>query len=191
MPTLTRTTRNVLVIGRLPAVNQRVIARLEARGYAAVGAAGQGTFDALDARGFDLVAIGAGVDPDTRAALRQRFQAQHPGVLLLDAYGPLAAEQVDTALRRAAGAPICLESLVLAEAGELQRIDVTVRRACRLQLDIYRHRGSPDPEVLPVAAADVIAGTHLFAVARALTGPGHMLVARADDEVSVQRLFPG
>lgn len=191
MPAVKQATQQVLVIGRLAAINQRVVARLVELGYAAVGAAGEGSFPELDARDFDLVAIGSGVDATTRAALKRRFQAQRPDVLLLDAYGPLAAEQVDTALRRAQGAPGCFEAIAVETAGELQRVRVAVRRPCRLRLDVYRHRGSPEPEIVPVAAVEVVAGTHLFAVARAFTGEGHILVLRADDEVEVRRLSAG
>ena len=185
------TTKRVLIIGRVAAVNHRVVAWLVERGYAAVGAAGEGAFPELDARDFDLVAIGAGVDATTRAELKRRFQAQHPDVLLLDAYGPLAAEQVEDALRRAEGVPRCLESLVVEDAGEWRQVRVAVVRPCRLQLDVYRHHGSPEPDIMPVATAQVVAGTHLFAVARAWTGEGHMLILRTDDEVELRRLFAG
>lgn len=183
--------KQVLVIGRLAAVNQRVVARLVERGHAAVGAAGEGTFAELDARGFALVAIGSGVDVETRAALEQRFAAQQPGVVLLDVYGPLAAEQVEAALRRGDGEPVILESLSLVDDREYQRVALTVREACRVQVDVHRHRGGPDPEVVAIAAVDVTAGTHLFTVARAFTGDGHMLVVRAGEDVEVRRLFAG
>lgn len=62
IPALTRTTRNVLVIGRLSAVNPRVSVRPEARGYVAIETAGEGTFDALDAR-----------ELNEEAAWRRRF----------------------------------------------------------------------------------------------------------------------
>jgi hypothetical protein len=165
-----------------------VVAKLVGRGHAAVGAAGEGTFPELDARGYDLVAIGSGVDAGTRAALKQRFAAQHPGVILLDVYGPLASEQIEAALRRADGEPAVLESLILENSGEQRPVRVTVRRPCRVQLDVYRHRGSPQAEVLPVAAVRVTAGTHQFAVPQALTGEGHMLVVWTDDDVEVRPL---
>lgn len=185
---MARTARRVLVIGRVHAVNQRVVEQLGERGHAAVGAAGEGSFPELDARGFDLVAIGSGVDPETRASLKQRFSAQAPGVLLLDAYGPLAAEQVEAALRRADGEPAALAELAVEDAGELRQIRVTVARACRLRLAVYRHRGSPAAEVVPVAEVGVTTGAHVFTVAQSLTGEGHVLVVRADDDVEVRRL---
>lgn len=187
--TQSRTTRRVLIIGRVAAVNQRVVGQLALRGYTAVGAAGEGLFPELDAGEFDLVAIGAGVDAVTRADLKRRFQVQHPGVLLLDVYGPLAAEQIEDTMRRSEGVPRCLESLVVEDGGEWRLVRVTVHRPCHLQLDVYRHRGSPEPNIAPIASARVIAGTHLFAVAQAFTGEGHMLVLRTDDEVEVHRLF--
>ncbi|MBK7829776.1 hypothetical protein [Nannocystis sp.] len=185
------TTRRILLIGRVPAINQRVVAQLGARGADVVGAAGEGSFPELDARGFDLVAIGAGVDPETRASLKQRFRAQHPDVLLLDVYGPLATEQIYTILRRASGTPALAEDIALGDAGEVVQVHVTVRQSCRLRLDVHRHRGSPEPEVIPVAAVQAIAGVHTFAVARAFTGEGHMLIVRADDDVEVRRLTAG
>lgn len=176
------------MLGRVAAVNQRVVDRLVARGIAAVGAAGEGSFPDVDAREFDLVGLGAGIDPETRAALKQRLRGQQPAVELLDVYGPLAAEQIAAALRRAAGAPPVLGELAVEALAEVVLVRVVALQPCRLQVDVFRHRGSPEAEVVPVAAAAVTAGTHTFAVGEAFTGEGHVLVVRADDEVEVRRL---
>ncbi len=181
--------KRVLVIGRVAAVNQRVVARLTERGFAATGAAGEGSFPELDAREFDLVAMGAGIDAATRSVLKDRFRGQRPDVLLLDAYGPLATEQVITTLRRAAGELAVLELLSLEGAGDARRVRVTLRRPCRLRLDVNRHRGTPEPEVLSITDARLEAGTHGFGFASTWTGEGHLLVARIDDdEVEVRGL---
>lgn len=183
------TARRVLVIGRIAEVNQRVVARLLGRGVAAVGASGDTPEAGIDAREFALIAIGSGVDPDSRAALKRGFRDQNPEVALLDAYGPVAAEQVVAALRQADGAPPRVDELAVEDAGEVLRVRVAVADVTALQLDVYRHRGSPEPEVIPVAAARVTAGAHTFAVARTFAAAGHMLVLRADDdEVHVRRL---
>jgi hypothetical protein len=186
------TARRVLVIGRVPAVNQRVVEQIAGRGHVAVGAAGEGSFPELDAREHDVVAIGSGVDPETRAALKQRFRAQHREVLLLDVYGPLAAEQVVAALREVDGVPSVLAGVTVEEAGEVWRVGVEVRQVCRLRVDVFRHRGSPVPEVVAIAEVTAGPGVQRFAVAREFTGAGHMLVVRVDeDELEVVRLFAG
>lgn len=64
------TARRVLVIGRVAAVNQRVVLQIAARGHVAVGAAGEGSFPGLDARDHDVVAIGSGVDPGHMLVVR-------------------------------------------------------------------------------------------------------------------------
>jgi hypothetical protein len=179
--------KRVLAIGRVAAVNQWVVGRLVERGLDAVGAAGDGDFPELDARGFDLVAIGAGVDPPTRARLRERFAAQHPGVLLLDAYGPLAAEQIESALRRGEG-DAAISAIALEDAGETWQARVTVARACRLQVELYQHRGSREPAIVPVAAVLVTAGVQSFALAKAREGEMQMLVVRAEGELEVRRV---
>jgi hypothetical protein len=179
--------KRVLAIGRVAAVNQWVVSRLVERGLDAVGAAGDGDFPELDARGFDLVAIGAGVDAPTRALLKQRFAAQHPGVLLLDAYGPLAAEQIESALRRSEGTA-AISELAIDDAGEVWQARVTVARACRLRVELYQHRGSREPAIVPVAEVLVTAGAQAFAVAKAREGEMQVLVVRADGELEVRRI---
>jgi hypothetical protein len=181
----------VLVIGRIQAMNQKVVAQLGERGLDAVGLAGEGSFPGLDAAGFALVVLGSGIDPETRADLKQRVRDQNPDALPLDVYGPVAAEQVDAALRRRAGATSCIASLVATPVDEVWQARVVVDHPCSLRVDLYRHRerGYPEPDVVPIAAVKLDAGAHMFAVAaQALTGVLHMLVVRAGDDIEVRRL---
>lgn len=184
---MTHTGKRVLAIGRVAAVNQWVVGRLVERGLDAVGAAGDGDFPELDARGFDLVAIGAGVDPPTRARLKERFLEQNPEVLLLDAYGPLAAEQIDAALRRRDG-DAAISEVAIDDAGEVWQARVTIARACRLQVEVYRHRGSREPTIVPVAEVLVSPGVQSFAVAKGDEGAMQMLVVRAEAELEIRRI---
>lgn len=187
---MTQADPRVLVLGRSAAVNQRVVAQLQARGHAAVGGVDDGEFPGLDVRDFEVVAIGSGVDAATRAELGRRCTQQRADVLLLDVYAPLATEQIEGALRRAEDGPGSFESLTIEDVGEWRLVRVGVRRPCRLQVAVYRPRDAPEPEVVPVAGVRVVAGTHLFAVAAAFTGERHMLVVRCDDELEVRPL-PG
>ena len=176
----------VLVIGRIPAVNQRAVTELCEHGLAAVGVAGEGDFPDLDASGFAVVAIGGAIDPEARAGLKQRFHGQDPRTIVLDAYGPVVIPQVDAALRRAAGAATILSAVTVDADADGWQVRVTVDRACALRLAAHRFPASAD--ITPLAAFDAAAGAHAFTVDRACAGA--MLVVRADDDVEVRRL-PG
>jgi hypothetical protein len=90
---------NVLVIGRSPAVLEKVLA-----GLRAVGIAAQGTTEVekvsvhFDAKDFALIAFGGGVDTPTREQLKREFAQQNPKVVLLDTFALIAVQHIAATL---------------------------------------------------------------------------------------------
>jgi hypothetical protein len=90
---------NVLVIGRSPAVLEKVLAGLRALGIAA-----QGTTEVekasthFDAKDFALIGFGGGVDTATREQLKREFAQQNPQVVLLDTFALIAVQHIAATL---------------------------------------------------------------------------------------------
>jgi hypothetical protein len=91
---------NALVIGRNPAVLEKVLAGLRVLRIMA-----QGTTEVekacvhFDAKDFALVAFGGGVDTSTREQLKREFAQQNPQVILLDTFALIAVQHIAAMLR--------------------------------------------------------------------------------------------
>lgn len=96
----------VLVLGQSPVVLETVLQELGALGVAARGSTEpERAVTSFDPRAFDLLAIGGGVDPLTRAAAKRTFAAGNPTIRTIDTYAPVAARQILQALNGDATAP--------------------------------------------------------------------------------------
>lgn len=186
---MTTTSKRVLVIGRAGPVNHRVVDGLRELGFSAVGTTGESPAAEFHARDFELIAIGNGVDDASRRAFKESFKEQNKDVLLLDAYAPVAVKQIASALRRADGAPALASAFSVEDGGEELIARATIREACDLRLAIYRHRGSPEAEVVPVAESSVAPGSHVFKFAKELARDGFMAVLTLnEEEIHLERL---
>jgi N-hydroxyarylamine O-acetyltransferase len=99
--------KRVLLIGRDPLVLETVTAELAGAGLALSGTTrvAEAT-EGFHAGNFDLIALGGGLDTETRSRLKRAFAEQNPQVRLLDATAPVAVRQILDALLNAEPAPI-------------------------------------------------------------------------------------
>jgi len=96
----------VLVLGRSRNTLDTVMHGLAQLGHAIQGSTRpERAADDFDPSGFDLVAIGGGVDDATRAAVKQAFAERNPSIRLLDVQAPVAVRQILAALEGAETAP--------------------------------------------------------------------------------------
>jgi hypothetical protein len=126
---------NVLVIGKSPAVLEKVMAGLRAQGITA-----QGTTEVekasvqFDAKDFVLVAFGGGVDTSTLEQLKRKFAQQNPQVVLLDTFALIAVQHIAAALRDTREFASRFE--VTAHGGSyLVRLDVM--KDCDVHVEVY------------------------------------------------------
>lgn len=178
--TSTSTSKKVLIIGRSPEVNQRVVAQVNALGFSAAGTTDMAQAAAFDARDFDLIAMGGGVDPATRAALRATFKEQNKDVLLLNAFAPVAAQQIARAL--SPDARDLASDFSLEDGGEEIIASVTILEACNLHVDIYRPGASSQPDAVRVVESSVPRGTHVFRFKKELARDAFLSVLTVNDE---------
>jgi N-hydroxyarylamine O-acetyltransferase len=89
----------VLVLGQAPHVLETVMHELGLLGVAVSGSTrpDRAATD-FDARDFDLIAFGGGVDHAVRTAAKAAFVRRNPRVRLLDTFAPLAVHQIRQAL---------------------------------------------------------------------------------------------
>jgi len=180
---MTTKAERVLVIGVVAEVNRQVVEGLKALGFSAVGTIEVSTAATdFHARDFDLIAMGGGVDPATRRRLRETFEEQSKDVLLLNAFAPVAVQQIAWALRGSRDGGQYASAFSVEDRGEKLEARVTTRRDCRLHLDVYRTRGTNQWDVVRVAEASVTAGAHGFEIDKELTRDGLMLVLTLNEE---------
>ncbi|WP_129353963.1 hypothetical protein [Sorangium cellulosum] len=175
--------KRMLIIGLKREPLDSGVAALRAQGYAAVGAVGPAAAAEFDARDFDLITIGGGVDAAPRAELKARFKAQNKDVMLLDVYRPIAMQQIAWALRRSSVEGELASAFSVSEGEDGLVANATILRDCRLRLDIYRYPGSStEPEVVRVVEASVTPGAHAFPFDEALARDGFMAVLTLNGE---------
>lgn len=79
--------KKILIIGRHPAIMEKVIVLLEKNGYDATGAnQNEEAIDLFRIRNFDAVVIGGGVDAESKALFHNLFPAINSGIKILDAH---------------------------------------------------------------------------------------------------------
>jgi N-hydroxyarylamine O-acetyltransferase len=89
----------VLVLGQAPHVLEAVMHELGLLGLEVSGSTRpERAATDFDARDFDLIAFGGGVDRAVRAAAKAAFARRNPHVRLLDTFAPVAVHQIRQAL---------------------------------------------------------------------------------------------
>lgn len=177
---MTASANRVLVIGVLPEVNRGVVAELTALGISAVGTTDVQGATSYHAGDFEVIAMGGGVDPATRAELRKSFEAQSTSVRVIDTFAPIAARHIASALRRSPDAEGFASAFSVEDGGEKLIARVTVRRDCELRLDAY---AGPSPwKVTRVAASSVSPGSPVLEIEKELVRDALMLVLTLNDE---------
>ncbi|WP_437733549.1 hypothetical protein [Sorangium sp. So ce1335] len=184
--------KRILVIGKRADILERGVAALKQQGHAAVGTVGASPDTEFHAGDFDLITLGGGVDPATRARLHARFKEQNKDVMVLDVYAPIAFQQITWALRRNSVEGELGSAFSVTEGEDAFVARATIERACALRLDIYSYPGSVlEPEIARVVDTSVTPGTHEFKVAKELARNGFMAVLTLNgEEHHLHRLDP-
>jgi hypothetical protein len=134
------------VIGKSPAVLEKVIAGLRAEGIVA-----QGTTEIeqssvrFDAKDFALVAVGGGVDTSTRERLTREFTQQNPEIILLDMFALIAVQHIAATLRDTREFASRFE-VTTHERSCLARLDVM--KDCQVHVEVYHLRDTLDAETI-------------------------------------------
>jgi hypothetical protein len=137
---------NVLVIGRSPAVLEKVLAGLRALGITA-----QGTTEVekasvhFDAKDFRLVAFGGGVDTAIREQLKREFAKQNPQVMLLDTFALIAVQHIAATLRDTRELASRFE-VTAHEGSYLVRLDVM--KDCDVRVEVYHLQDPLEAETI-------------------------------------------
>ncbi|WP_437779335.1 hypothetical protein [Sorangium sp. So ce1097] len=184
--------RRILVIGKRADILERGVAALNQQGYSAVGTVSASPDAEFHAGGFDLITVGGGVDPATRARLHARFKEQNKDVMVLDVYAPIAMQQIAWALRRNSVDGELGSAFSVTEGEDAFVARATIERACTLRLEIYSYPGSAlEPEIARVVDTSVAPGTHELKVAKELARGGFMAVLTLNgEEHHLHRLDP-
>jgi hypothetical protein len=137
---------NVLVIGKSPAVLEKVIAGLRAQGIMVHGTTEiEEASVYFDAKDFALVAFGGGVDTATREQLKREFTQQNPEVILLDTFALIAVQHIAATLRDTREFTSRLE-VTAHERSYLVRLDV--RKDCQVHVEVYHLRDTLEAETI-------------------------------------------
>jgi N-hydroxyarylamine O-acetyltransferase len=87
--------KRILLIGRSALVLEVIAGELKACGFDVDGTTTPDNAPKqFNAKDFDLIAIGGGVDAATNASIKAAFARQHPETYLLDAWAPAAVRQI-------------------------------------------------------------------------------------------------
>lgn len=184
--------KRILVIGKRADILERGVAALNQQGYSAVGTVSASPDAEFHAGDFDLITVGGGVDPATRARLHARFKEQNKDVMVLDVYAPIAFRQIAWALRRNSVEGELGSAFSVTEGEDAFVASATIERACTLRLEIYSYPGSAlEPEIARVVDTSVAPGTHELQVAKELARGGFMAVLTLNgEEHHLHRLDP-
>jgi hypothetical protein len=137
---------NVLVIGKSPAVLEKVIAGLRAQGIVAHGTTEvEHASVHFDARDFALVAFGGGVETPIREQLKREFTQQNPDVILLDTFAAIAVRHIAATLRDTREFASRCE-VTAHERSYLVRLDVM--QDCQVHVEVYHLRDTLEAETI-------------------------------------------
>ena len=141
----------VLVIGRSQPVLDTVLDGLAELGVTASGTTEPAEAAArFDARAFDLVAFGGGIEAPLRAELKRAFAGRSPAVRLLDTHAPRAVREIAAALNGSGDAPAVDLDAYFARIG--------YRGPRTPTLETLRALAARHPDAIPFEAIDVLLG---------------------------------
>ena len=138
----------VLLIGRVQEVLDRITATLAAEGLVAKGTTDMANAATrFDARDFDLIALGGGVSASLRERLKQTCTDRHPTVRIIDAFAPVAVQQILAAARNVNPNELASRfDVVASERAYRLRLELT--KECDLKIQLYHARDRLESEPL-------------------------------------------
>lgn len=175
--------RRVLVIGKSPAVQEKLSAPLAALGAVACfstdfeHAAAQ-----FDARELDLIVFGYGIVGPISASLRHDFGEKNPGVAFLDAFAPIAIRQIAAELERGGKRQDLVSDFRVVTTGRDLVLQGTLSRPCTVRIEVHREPGAPSPSIELIDELVAIPGRLERRIDAARQLYGHMLVMTVDDK---------
>ena len=127
-----------LLLGARQDVMNAVLAELKQIGIEARGTTNLDTAALeFNAREFDVIAFGGGISNDVRERLKNEFTTQHPQVVLLDVFAPVAILQIAAAVRRDAGPKLASHFDVVRRDGS-NVVRVHVAADCDLRVQLFQ-----------------------------------------------------
>jgi hypothetical protein len=179
----TRDARRVLVIGKSPAVQANLTVPLAALGVLARFSTDfEHAAELFDAQQFDLIVFGYGIVGPISARLRREFGEQNPAVCFLEAFAPVAIRQIAAECARGGKSQDLVSDFRVVAAGSDLLLKATLRRPCKVQIEVHREPGAPPPATDLVHEAAATAGGLEQRIDAAQQTYGHMLVMTVDDK---------
>ena len=138
----------VLLIGRVQEVLDRITATLATEGLTV-----KGTTDMVnaardfDARDFDLIALGGGVSAPLRERLKRTFTGRHPAVRIIDAFAPVAVQQILAAARNVHPNELASRFDVIGSE-RAYRLCLELTKECDLKIELFHARDRLESEPL-------------------------------------------
>jgi hypothetical protein len=173
----------VLVIGKSPAVQEKLTAPLAALGVLARFSTDfEHAAELFDARDLDLIVFGYGIVGPVSARLRREFSQRNPNVSFLEAFAPVAIRQIAAELERGGRRQDLVSDFRVVAAGSDLLLQATLRRPCGIRIEIHREPGAPLPLTDLVAESAAPAGRLEQRIDAAQRTTGHMLVMTVDDK---------
>lgn len=163
--------QRVLVIGLSPVKNAEVVGGLRDLGIDALGCTEPDTAaQRHDARDFEMIVFGRAAMGPGAERLKRAFSQQDPNVVFVDAFGPIAVEQVASALQRRPGSPVLVDNLSFATDDRGGQITASVSAPCHIAMTLYSQSTDGTLEEKSLRDGDFaaghltcpVAGTELF-----------------------------
>lgn len=175
--------QRVLVIGLSPVKNQEVVASLRERGEDAMGCTEPDTAaEHYDARDFKVIAFGRAVLGARADRLKQAFTDQDPAVGFVDAFGPIAVDQVITALQHHPGSTVLVNDLTFTSKARGGQIAAAVLAPCHISVSLYRQSAPGGLEKTCLLDTDVTPGLITCPLAADELHQAYSLVVIADGQ---------
>lgn len=130
--------KNVLIIGKVPAMGKKLRANLNERGITArTTTATERALQEFDGADFDLIAFGGGVEAPLRRKLKEGFSKRNSKAILLDVFAPVAVEQIDRALRGESKKHEFASRFVIGDDGDEIPVRLELLQPCRVRVEVY------------------------------------------------------
>jgi hypothetical protein len=180
----------VLVLGRLPGVEQAIMQQLTAHGVSVRGSVdAEHAADQFDANEFDLVSFGGGVTGPLNERLRLEFARQNSQVHFLDLFAPVAVNQIASALKGPDEPPKLIADFNVAEDGLDYVLKARILRPCEVRIEVHQTLQAPLPRVKVIAECAAVAGPFERRIDARYRIHGHMLLMTLnDDEYCLHRM---
>jgi len=167
------TSKRILLLGKRPDVMEQLLRQVHEAGLQAQGSTDLATVhQAFNARDFDLIGLGGGLEQPERHLLTAEFRRRNPTVAVVDLVAPLAVAQLRYHAQKQAK-PL-LSDLQTSVPADVE-IRFSATEACALEASFYYY--GPQPVAQVVFAGAVPSGANTLVISKALLGPGPNFVA--------------